>query len=156
MLMHLFSMSNYEEYRKSLKGRRILFLLATFMGVAAIAISTMAMLTDPNANGLAMGFITGNGTAFTAIGLMGIWSTRRTLRDEKRLRASFIGETDERKQEISRRASSLTTLVSLFVLYAALLVSALLDRTVFNTLSVVFYVYIIIFFGCLFYFNKKL
>lgn len=156
MLIKLFSVSPKEDYRKVLEGRRTLAIIAAVVGIVTMVSPILLILLLPGLDDHAMGYYSGSGAAILAIGIFAFCGTCRTLRDEKRLRSEQIKETDEREQEIARRAASVTIVVSLLGLYVALLVAVLVNRTVYLTLLGVLVVFILISLGNHLYYRKKL
>lgn len=156
MLIHIFSAQSQGDYRKTLKARRILFFAASVMGLISIALPVGLMAVLPDINALAMGFYTGIGLSVLGMGIFGVYTTGRTLRNENRLRTELIKESDERKQEITRRAAVATTLITVFVFWAALMVSVMLNRVVYYTLVGFFFSFVLIFMSCSVYYGKKL
>ncbi len=156
MLIKLFSVSPKEDYRKVLTRRRTVAVIAAVLGLATLVAPILLLLLMPGLNDHAMGYYSGGGAAILAMGIFVYFSIGRTLRDEKRMRSEQIKETDEREQEINRRAATLTILLSLLGLYVALLVAVLINRTVYFTLLGVLAVFIAIYFGNLLYYRRKL
>ncbi len=156
MLIKLFTVSKKDDYRQVLKRRQTIALAAVALGLVTMVTPPILLFLLPNLSDHAMGYYSGGGAAIISMGLFAFFSTRRTLRDEKRLRAEQIKETDERTQEVKRRAASLTILLSLLGLYLGLLVAVLMNPTVYLTLLGVFAVFLVLFLGSLAYYGKKL
>lgn len=156
MLIKLFTVSAKDDYREVLKRRSTLALAAAALGLATMVTPALLLLLLPGLDSHAMGYYSGGGAAIFGMGLFAFFSIRRTLRDEKRLRSEQIKETDERTQEINRRAASLTILLSILGLYIGLLVAVLVNHTVYLTLIGVLAVFILIFLGSILYYRKKL
>ena len=156
MLMKLFSVSTKDDYRAVLEGRRKIAIGAALLGLVTMLVPVALLFFMPDLDDHALGYFSGGGAAFLCLGLFVTIGIGRTLRDEKRLRSEHIKETDERTQEISRRAASLTILLTMLGLYLALLVAVVVNRTVYYTLLGVLASFLVLFFGALLYYGRKL
>ena len=78
------------------------------------------------------------------------------MKDPKKLRASEIKETDERRHEVTRRAVSLTALVLIVLIYVAMMVSIAVNFTVFLTLIAAAAVFFAVFLSSVAYYSHKL
>lgn len=154
MLLRLFTAAgDGEEYRRVLKRRCILFGVLIALGLATIAGAYFLGNSLPD---FVRGFYPGVGTGAGLCGAAGLFGTRRTLRDEKKLRAEQIKETDERGKEVTLRSASTTVLILIAVAYVALMVAVAVDLTVFFTLLGTILLFFAIFLSAHVYYNKKL
>lgn len=155
MLMKLFSDGN-GDYKKLLRKRSWVLLGMFAVGVLTVAASTVLGLVGILRDHHAQGFYAGAGSGLAAVTLVGYFSTRRTMRDEKRMRTDQIKENDERSKYVQLQAFSLTAFWFLTTAYAALMVTVLINRTVFFTLLTVISVFFILWGLCWVYYNQKL
>lgn len=153
MLLRLFSVRDGEDYRRILNRRCILFAGFLVLGLATVAGAYVFGATLPD---FVNGFYSGVGTGVAIASALALFSTRRTLRDEKKLRAAQIKETDERGKEISLRAASATALILIVAAYVALMIAAAVNLTVFYTLLGTISLFFAVFLAAHAYFNKKL
>ncbi len=155
MLLRLF-LAGQGDFKAVLRRRSRLLVLCIVLGVTAAAAGfTLEALGAPLPN-VALGFYAGTGTGIALFGAVGLIAARRTLRNEKKLRAAEIKETDERRREVVRRAASAATLFLVLLTYVAMLVAIAVDWTVFFTLITVVMVFAGVFFCCLVYYDRKL
>lgn len=155
MLLKLFS-DGGGDHKETLRRRSHILLAVCAVGLLTLAASLvlghLGVLTEDHARG----FYAGAGSGLAAVALAGYCSTRRTMKDEKRMRAGRIKENDERSKYVQLQAFSLTAFWFLAAAYAALMVSVLIDRTVFLTLLAVIAVFFAAWGLCWVYCNKKL
>lgn len=156
MLMKLFSVSPGDDYRAVLEGRRKIAVGGAALGLITMLTPAALHLFMPDLDDHALGYYSGGGAAIFFMGLFVTIGIGRTLKNEKRLRSEHIKETDERTHEISRRAASLTILLTMLGLYLALLVAVVANRTVYYTLLGVLAAFLLLFFGALLYYRRKL
>lgn len=155
MLIKLFT-AGYGDYKKVLKRRCVLFGLLIFLGLSTIAASVILGFLEVLQHDFVLGFYAGAGAGVAGFSTVGLVGTLRLMRDETRMRAEQIKETDERKREISLRAASTTALILISAVYVALMVSAVLNLAVFFTLLAVVAVFFAVFLSSVAYYNKKL
>lgn len=154
MLLRLFTAAeDGEAYKRVLKRRCILFEVLIVLGLATIAGAFFFGETLPD---FVRGFYPGVGTGVALSCAFGLFGTKRTLKDEKKLRAELIKETDERGKEVTLRAASTTSLLLIVAAYVALMVAVAVDLTVFFTLLGTILLFFIIFLSTHAYYNKKL
>lgn len=157
MLIKLLSVSPKDDYRKVLKRRSTISIIFAAVGIVTTMVAPFLLMSlMPDIDDYAMGYYSGSGGAILAIGIFSYFSTRRTLRDEKRMRSEQIKETDERAQEISRRAAVNTIIITMLALYLSLLVAILVNPTVYFTLLAVLAIFIAIYLVCFCVYRKML
>lgn len=156
MLIKLLSVSPKDDYRKVLKRRSTISIIFAAVGIVTMVAPFLLMSLMPDLDDYTMGYYSGSGGAILAIGIFSYFSTRRTLRDEKRMRSEQIKETDERAQEISRRAAVNTIIITMLALYLSLLVAILVNPTVYFTLLAVLAIFIAIYLVCFCVYRKML
>lgn len=155
MLIRLFS-AGYGDYQKILRRRCILFGLLIALGTVTFSASLVLAWLDLALPPFVLGFYGGVGIGVAGFSVVGLISTRRLMKSEKRRRAAEIKETDERGKEVSLRAASATALILLFVGYVALMVAVAVNQTVFYTLLASIIVFFVVYLSATAYYNKKL
>lgn len=158
MQLRLFSAREGDDYRQVLKGRCFLFTVFIVLGLATLGVSLFLAIFDILGDSLsyAIGFYAGVGSGVAIACLVGLIGTRKLIKNEQKMRTEFIKETDEREKEVTLRAASFTALVLIAVAYVAMMVSVVLNRTVFNTLLAVAVVFFVVFLSSRAYYAKKL
>ena len=155
MILRLFS-AGHGDYMAVLRRRCWLFGLCIVLGLAAACVGFVLVSIGAPLPDMAMGFYSGFGTGVAICGVAGLAGTRRTMKDPKKLRASEIKETDERRHEVTRRAVSLTALVLIVLIYVAMMVSIAVNFTVFLTLIAAAAVFFAVFLSSVAYYSHKL
>lgn len=158
MQLRLFSAREGDDYRQVLKGRCFLFTVFIVLGLATLGVSLFLAIFDILGDSLsyAIGFYAGVGSGVAIACLVGLIGTRKLIKNEQKMRTEFIKETDEREKEVTLRAASFTALVLIAVAYVSMMVSVVLNRTVFNTLLAVAVVFFVVFLSSRAYYAKKL
>ena len=103
-----------------------------------------------------LGFYGGVGLGVAGFSVVGLIGTRRLLRDEKKMRAEEIKETDERGREVTLRAASATVLILMVLAYVALMIAVAVSQAVFFTLLAAIAAFFVVFLSATAYYNKKL
>lgn len=158
MLFRLFNAREGDDYRAVLKGRCVLFAVFIALGFTTLAVSLFLAIFDvlDSSISYAIGFYAGVGIGVAVACLVGLISTRRLMKNEQKMRLEFIKETDEREKEVTLRAASATALALIAVAYVAMMVTVVLNRTVFYTLLAVAVVFFVVFLSSRAYYAKKL
>ena len=146
-----------EEYREKLKIRRNLMIPVIVLGVAAVIAGIVAGIVfgESSQGSFLGGMYTGAGAALIAAGIVMIIRVNQVLKDEKKLHRGRIEESDERKKEITTRASSMAGFVMLYVCFAGLLVAGFFSMAVYWTLWCVIVGYFLCFLLLNLYFEKR-
>lgn len=103
-----------ESYRRKLKIQNIFSLAGMVIALALIVLVNVYLpragyvlpSADARWRGFWNGFISGVSSAFILLTLMGLVKNIQALRDEKKLRAMYIKEHDERTREIWYRSAA--------------------------------------------------
>lgn len=133
-----------KDYRAKLK-KQIIWMAAgiifSCMIIVICCVSAMRLGVDEHEASFMRGFQGGLFFAWAAIAVCGIVVNVRALRDEKRLRALYIKEHDERLQTIQRESGRAAYVISLFGLLTAAIAAGFFSMTVFAALiGAVFFV----------------
>ncbi|HJA67142.1 hypothetical protein B5F07_10505 [Lachnoclostridium sp. An169] len=147
-----------EEFREKLKARRRLMIPFIVLGLAAVIAGIIAgiVFEDSQQGSFLGGMYTGAGAAVTAAAIVAIIRINKTLKDEKRLHRQRIEESDERRNDIVTRSSSMAGFVMLYVCFAGLLIAGFFSMAVYWTLWCVMVGYFLCFVLLNLYFEKKL
>ena len=123
-----------KEYRAKLK-RQIIWMTAgilfSCMVIVICCVSAVQLGADEHEASFMRGFQSGLFFAWAAIAVYGIVVNVRALRDDKRLRALYIKEHDERLQAIQRESGRAAYCISLFGLLTAAIAAGFVSMTVF-------------------------
>ena len=126
-----------KEYRAKLK-RQIIWMTAgilfSCMVIVICCVSAVQLGADEHEASFMRGFQGGLFFAWAAIAVYGIVVNVRALRDDKRLRALYIKEHDERLQAIQRESGRAAYCISLFGLLTAAIAAGFFSMTVFAAL----------------------
>lgn len=158
MLIHLFSLRPGDDYKRALQQRCVLFTVFLLVGLATVGTAVFLITTGllPDGQDFPIGFYAGVGSSVALSCIAGLIYTLRLMRNEEKMRVEFIKETDEREREATLRATSATALILLAAVYVALMVTVVLNRTVFYTLLAVAVVFFAVFLSAHAYYGKKL
>lgn len=157
-----------EKFRKQIKRRLrtnvvlAIFLVALFATLmimdATNAWSTFlpAELTggDESLDFLA-GFRTGFSSSLIGYAIVRAVICARTLKDEKKLKALYIKETDERNLMIAQKASSASFLVTIIGLAVGCVIASFFSKLVLMVLAIVIVFVAAVQIGFYIYFSKK-
>ena len=155
MLIKLFS-AGHGDYRRVLKRRCALFGFLIFLGACTLGASFVLMLLEVAVPSFVLGLYGGVGLGVAGFSVVGLVGTRKLMKDEKKMRAEEIKETDERGREVSLRAASITALILIILAYVALMVAVAVNQTVFFTLLAAIAAFFVVFLSATAYYNKKL
>ena len=126
-----------KEYRAKLK-RQIIWMTAgilfSCMVIVICCVSAVQLGADEHEASFMRGFQSGLFFAWAAFDVHGIVVNVRALRDDKRLRALYIKEHDERLQAIQRESGRAAYCISLFGLLTAAIAAGFFSMTVFAAL----------------------
>ena len=96
--------AEYRRHRTGLLWVWAGLMLAGVLTMLFAAFGVPLLVTDPARVDFCMGMYTGIGTALLVIAVLQFIRSWQMLRDDKKLRAAYIRDTDERRREISSRA----------------------------------------------------
>ncbi len=146
-----------EEYRRKLESRQKLSWATLLMGIAAViaGIIMLRVMPDSYRTGFLSGLYCGVGVSVIVVDLISLIKVRKILKDNTLLHRERIKESDERKNEIARRAAARGVTVFVYILFAALIVSGFFSMEVFWTLWGSLIAYFLIFIGFKTYYTKK-
>ena len=114
------------------------------------------LVTDLARVDFCMGMYTGIGTALLVIAVLQFIRSWQMLRDDKKLRAAYIRDTDERRREISSRAVYAAGMTMVVALYVALLAAGLFWPEVFWFCYAMVMGFVVLILGFHFYYEHKL
>lgn len=120
---------NNDEYRLVLARKRSFYVVVIMLGLFTL---TLPMLINQG-NDHIHSIFSGIGVGMIAAGCILILKIQHTLRDEKRLKADRLNNTDERLVEIAQRAFITASIVMLCSLYISAIIGCLLidERLIF-------------------------
>ena len=97
-----------EEYRRKLESRQKLSWATLIMGIAAViaGIIMLRVMPDSYRTGFLSGLDCGVGVSVIVVDLISLIKVRKILKDNTLLHRERIKESDERKNEIARRAAA--------------------------------------------------
>ncbi len=121
-----------EAYRKNIR-KRVAFVIVYCALVLGICL--LGLIGDvASEDAFAVSYLSGFGIGLLAVMLMRLWKYRRALRDETRLKALYVYETDERNRYIDGKTGGTATVFLLCTFALASIAAGFFDRTVFYTL----------------------
>ena len=123
--------AEYRRHRTGLLWVWAGLMLAGVLTMLFAAFGVPLLVTDPARVDFCMGMYTGIGTALLVIAVLQFIRSWQMLRDDKKLRAAYIRDTDERRREISSRAVYAAGMTMVVALYVALLAAGLFWPEVF-------------------------
>lgn len=133
-----------EKFRKQIKRRLrtnvvlAIFLVALFAALmimdATNAWSTFLPIEENGDNAFLAGFRTGFCTSLIGYAVVKIIVLSRALKDEKKLKAMYIRETDERNLMIEQKTSSASFAVTIMGLAVACVIVSFFSRPILYTL----------------------
>ena len=146
-----------EEYRRKLEDRQKLSWVTLLMGSAAViaGIIMLRVMPDSYRTGFLSGLYCGVGASVIVADIISLIKVRKLLKDEALLHRERIKESDERKNEIAKKAAATAVTVFIFILFATLIVSGFFSMEVFWTLWGSLIAYFLIFIGFKTYYAKK-
>lgn len=144
------------DYRQVLRKRRRLLFFTLPLGLATLAADLLLIYLGTIGENYASGFYAGVGSGVTVASICGILYLNGILKDDKKLRAKQIKETDERAQLVLSKALSTTALIAAFLLYLAILILAPFHKELSMALAGSFFLFLLIFSLSKLYYEKKL
>jgi hypothetical protein len=121
-----------EDFKRKLR-RRITYGIAYCLLVLVIVVTAMKMRIEDHATSFALGF----GCGMLIVALAYTIKYLGALKNEAKLRALYIEETDERSRHINERVGATGINVAIAVFSLAMLISNYVDPTVFMTMLAV-------------------
>ncbi len=140
--------SNNEAYKKIIRQRMRIMLLLFILGSITLAVSLLAKnLWSVKVDDSMLGVYTGAGAGLSAAAIV-IWiKNKRILTDEEKIKKDRLSNTDERLQEINRKALRTATIILLIGLYAIGLIGGLfypiLVKVLFFLISIFLFAYLV-------------
>lgn len=140
--------SNNEAYKKIIRQRMRIMLLLFILGSITLAVSLLAKnLWSVKVDDSMLGVYTGAGAGLSAAAIV-IWiKNKRILTDEGKIKIDRLSNTDERLQEINRKALRTATIILLIGLYAIGLIGGLfypiLVKVLFFLISIFLFAYLV-------------
>ncbi len=142
-----------EEYKKKIQKKLVIMrIMGTLFLLILIAVKIFLDKKDTSYSGLLAGGACG--MIFVTIGYCVRFSN--ALKDEKKLKAMYIQETDERNKEIAKKTMATSSMITLYVTAFAVFISGIFSDTVAMTLAVSIIVDALITAGVSAYYNQKL
>lgn len=125
-----------EKYKQKLKLRIVFLLIGAVLTAVLFFICSLFQksMAETEANAFIRGFQTGIFAAMEGIMLFTICRYLGALRKDSKFKKIYIQETDERKQLIALKSTSLGQTVSAYLLLTATVISGFFNTTVFFTL----------------------
>ena len=148
---------NNEEYRVIVKRRIKLSFLLDILGVFTIALSLAAKFwwKLPLSEHM-LGFYNGAGFGMIVAGIFFYIKNRRLLSNQDRLKADRLSRTDERLQEISRKAYLSAGTIVLIGAYIAIFVGGLFYPALTHIFGITIAVFCAIYTIAYYYYNHKM
>ena len=117
---------NDEEYRARLKKQNIIFAVTTLIGIAVAAVATLAELNGwIDTPSRSLGFFAGIGAGIAGASIGFIIKNSVLMKDEKKLRAERIANSDERTAAIIDKTNSASLTVLVLTLGAVCLIGGI-------------------------------
>lgn len=146
-----------EEYRKIVKLR-----MKLMIGMAVIGILTAALgfsgefYWHASISDKMLGFYSGFGTSLFAAGIILYIKNRLLLKNDEKLKASRLSNTDERIREISNKAFRTATYIMLVVLYGVMLIGGLFYPILIEFLAIIICSFVVTYFIAYKHYNAKM
>ena len=140
--------NNNEEYKRVIRLRMNIMLLLFVLGVTTLAVSILAKsVWMVKIDDRMLGVYTGAGAGLSIVAIV-IWIRNKLiLSDENKIKNDRLSNTDERLQEISRKAFRAATAILLISLYATGLIGGLfypiLVKVLLVLISIFLFVYVL-------------
>lgn len=146
-----------EEYKNVIKKRMKIAVGLMVIGVITFLTSILGefYLKTPVSDKV-LGIYTGLGSSLFAIGLV-LWiKNKKILNNEEKLRESRLNNTDERNQEIARKALNIAAYVMVAFLYVIGLIGGIFYPILFDVLSFIVCIFLLTYVVAYKYYNKKM
>lgn len=146
-----------EEYKKVVKFR-----MKLMIGMAVIGILTAALgfsgefYWHAEINDKMLGIYSGFGSGLFAAGIILYIKNRLLLKNDEKLKASRLSNTDERIREISNKAFRTATYIMLIVLYLVMLIGGLFYPVMVEFLAFIVCSFTLAYFISFKYYNTKM
>ena len=142
-----------EEYRKKIQRKLIIMRI---MGILFLLVIIAEKIFLEKKDTFYSGLLAGGVCGMLPITIGCCVRFSNALKDEKKLKAMYIQETDERNKEIAKKTMATSSMITLYVTAFAVFISGIFSDTVAMTLAVSMIVDALIFAGVSVYYNKKL
>ena len=145
-----------EDYLRILRRRQRFFIGMLILGIVTFAIAVLAEFTewDVSLSSHMLNYYSGVGTGLISGALVFLWSNRQTMKDPEKLRKSRITATDERMQEINRRALAVAGYALLIAVYLVCLIGGPFYPELLTVLAGLAFVFIATYLIGTFIYNK--
>ncbi len=149
-----------ENFREQVKRRRninvvLLVFLVTLFAVLIIMDATGCWAGYDESESSMAGFRSGFASALIGFSIMKIVIYTRALKDEKKLKAMYINETDERSLMISQKIASSSFKVTIMGLAIACVVVSFFSKPILETLVCIISFILAVEIGFKFYYTRK-
>ena len=146
-----------EEYRNVIKNRMKIMVGFMVIGIiTALAGLLGEFYFKTPVSDKVLGVYTGLGSSLFSAGLV-LWIKNKILlNNEEKLRKSRLSNTDERNQEIARKALNIAAYVMLASLYVIGLIGGIFYPILFNVLSFIVCIFLLTYIVAYKYYNKKM
>ena len=147
-----------EEYRKVLIRRRRFFIGMLILGIITVLVATCAefLAWDTSLSSHTLGFYCGVGTGLSFGAVVLLLRLRKTMMTQDALRAARIRDTDERTQEIGRRALAAAGYALLIAVYLFCFIGGLFYPELLVVLGCLVSVFLVTYIISFFIYNKSM
>lgn len=146
-----------DEFRVELKRKQKGYILVIFIGVVTLFITGMGTPNEVVSNEHLVDVFSGLGVGLIVAGVFLSLKTQLTMKDEEKLKAERLNQTDERLSEISNRSFRCAALIMLVSLYITTLTGAvLIDERLTIFLGINLAVLLMGYLGSYVYYQRKL
>ena len=145
-----------DDYRRVLLRRQRFFIGMLIIGIFTGAIAACAEFLewDVTLSSHTLGFYSGVGTGLSFGAIVLLVRLRRTLKNDEFLRKARIRETDERTQDINRRALAVAGYALLIAVYLICIIGGLFYPQLLTVLGVLACVFLMTYVISCFIYNK--
>ena len=148
---------NNEEYKKVVKRRMCVMGLIAVLGIACAATAYLAFHNGVSAiSDHTLGVYTGAGSGMAAAGLFFLVRDFFLLKNEAKLKAQRLENSDERLQSVRDHALKPALFALLAVLYAGCLIGSIFYPMLIYVLLITVWVFLIVFFIAYRYYDRKM
>lgn len=146
-----------DEYKNVIKKRMKVMVGLMVIGVITFLASILGELYFKTpVSDKVLGTYTSLGSSLFTVGLV-LWiKNKRILNNEEKLRQSRLNNTDERNQEIARKALNIAAYAMLASLYVIGLIGGIFYPILFNVLSFIVCIFLLTYVVAYKYYNKKM